>query len=72
MDFLNYIPDRVSLNRVLVSFDVTSLYTNIPLDLGIKAVIFWLEKNQADIPTWFPSWYRIWIKISARKQSHLF
>ena len=54
MDFLNYIPDRVPLNTILVSFDVTSLYTNIPHDLGIQAVTFWLEKYQAEIPTRFP------------------
>ena len=54
MDFLNYIPENVPLNTILVSFDVTSLYTNIPHDLGIQAVTFWLEKFQAEIPIRFP------------------
>ncbi|KAK3098881.1 hypothetical protein FSP39_023944 [Pinctada imbricata] len=54
MDFLNYIPESVPQNTILVSFDVTSLYTNIPHDLGIEAVTFWLEKFQNEIPTRFP------------------
>ena len=54
MDFLIYIPEEVPVNTILVSFDVTSLYTIIPHDLGIQAVTFWLEKYIAEIPTRFP------------------
>ncbi|VDI57594.1 Hypothetical predicted protein [Mytilus galloprovincialis] len=50
MDFLNYIPDRVPLDTILVSFDVISLYTNIPHELGLKAVQYWLEKYLDEIP----------------------
>ena len=38
LDFLNYIPTRVSKETILMSFDVTSLYTNIPHNLGIEAI----------------------------------
>ena len=29
---------------ILVSFDVTSLYSNIPLDLGLTAIKCWIDK----------------------------
>ena len=44
LDFLKYIPEKVQENTLLVSFDVISLYTNIPHDLGLEAVQFWIEK----------------------------
>ncbi|XP_062601156.1 uncharacterized protein LOC134262845 [Saccostrea cucullata] len=44
LDFLNYIPEEVQQNTILVSFDVTSLYTNILHYLGLEAVKFWMEK----------------------------
>ena len=34
MDFLNYLPDEVQEHTLIVSFDVVSLYTSIPHDLG--------------------------------------
>ncbi|XP_071122593.1 uncharacterized protein [Mytilus edulis] len=42
-DFLNHLPAEVKEDAILVSFDVTSLYTNIPHKLGLDAVKFWLE-----------------------------
>ena len=44
LDFLKYIPEKVQENTLLVSFDVISLYMNIPHDLGLEAVQFWIEK----------------------------
>ena len=44
IDFLQYIPKRISEDTILVSFDVTSLYTNISYELGVEAITFWLEK----------------------------
>ena len=38
MDFLNYLPDEVEEYTLLVSFDVVSLYTSIPHDLGLTAI----------------------------------
>lgn len=49
MDFLNYISEKVQETTLLVSFDVTSLYTNIPYDLGLEAVKVWIEKYPTDI-----------------------
>lgn len=35
IDFLKYIPDEVESETILVSFDVVSLYTSIPHELGL-------------------------------------
>ena len=43
-DFLNNLPDNVQPDTILASFDIEALYSNIPHDLGIEAVQYWLEK----------------------------
>ena len=42
--FLNFIPKMVSEHTQLVSFEIVSLYSNIPHDLGLEAISFWLDK----------------------------
>ena len=49
IDFLNCLPDRVDAGSKLVTFDVINLYTNIPHNLGLEAVAFWLEKASGKI-----------------------
>lgn len=49
LDFLNQIPEEVDENTILVSFDVVSLYTNIPHDLGIQAIEYWLDNYNASL-----------------------
>ena len=44
IDFLHHLPESTEKGTKLVTFDVTSLYTNIPHDLGENAVRHWLEK----------------------------
>lgn len=44
IDFLQYIPEKVPTDSYLISFDVTSLYTNISHQLGVKAISYWLDK----------------------------
>ena len=46
MDFLKYIPSEIPENTILTSFDVTSLYTNIPHDLGLCAVKYWIQEKR--------------------------
>ena len=53
LDFLNHIPETVTEDTLLVSFDVTSLYSNIPHELGRKALDFWLTKFSDDIDSRF-------------------
>ncbi len=43
-DFLNALPQSVPPDTLLVSFDVESLYSNIPHTLGLEAVKYWLGK----------------------------
>ncbi|MCG7874810.1 MAG: GIY-YIG nuclease family protein [Candidatus Thiodiazotropha endolucinida] len=42
--FLNSIPKKVSENTRLISFDIVSLYSNIPHGLGLEAISFWLDR----------------------------
>ena len=38
-DFLSKLPTSTNPDTLLVSFDVVNLYTNIPHDLGIEAIL---------------------------------
>lgn len=44
VDFLNTIPEKINPQSILVSFDVTNLYSNIPHDLGLTAIEHWIDK----------------------------
>lgn len=50
MDFLSHIPKTVENNSPLVSFDVTSLFMNIPNNKGPEAISVLMNKqgNQTD------------------------
>ena len=50
MDFLNYLPDEVKEDILLVSFDVVSLYTSIPHDLGLTAIEYWIDNYTTILP----------------------
>lgn len=45
VDFLSYIPESVDPKTILVSFDVTGLYTNIPHILGQEAIHYWIDRH---------------------------
>ena len=45
IDFLTKIPRETDEKKVLATFDITSMYTNINNDLGYEAIRFWLEKH---------------------------
>lgn len=49
-DFLQKLPTRISQESILVSFDVESLYSNIPHDLGLEAISFWINKYPDELP----------------------
>ena len=48
-DFLNNLPKEAQPNTLLASFDIEALYSNIPHDLGIGAVKYWLEKYPEEL-----------------------
>ena len=54
VDFLNNLPTKVEKNTDLVTFDITSMYTNINNDLGIEAISHWLEEDPNAIPRRIP------------------
>ena len=43
-DLLKKCKRNLTKNSKLVSFDVTRLYTNIPHDVRLKAIEYWLDK----------------------------
>ena len=54
-DFLSRVPRSVDYECELVSWDIVSLYTSIPHDLGIEALRYWLAKHTELIPPRFSS-----------------
>ena len=49
-DFLSKLPTSRNPDTLLVSFDVVNLYTNIPHDLGIEAIEYWLRTFPQELP----------------------
>ena len=43
-DFLNNLPNTIPKDTILASFDIESLYSNVPHNLGLEAVKYWIEK----------------------------
>ena len=56
-DFLNNLPTTVSTNTILASFDIESLYSNIPHDLGIEAVNYWIDKYPGTLHLRFSKYF---------------
>ena len=52
--FLNFVPDEIPEDSLLCTFDVVSLYSNIPHSLGIEAITYWIEKYPGVIPHRIP------------------
>ena len=44
LDFLSHLPTNVNQNTLLVSFDVTNLYTSNSHSLGLEETEVWLDK----------------------------
>lgn len=43
LDFLRYLPDRITPSDKLVTMDVTNLYTNITSTLGLEELNYWIN-----------------------------
>ena len=49
LDFLNKYPRNGYEHTEIVTFDVISLYTSIPLEFGLEAIDYFLTKYQEDL-----------------------
>ena len=73
IDFLSLLPSEVKPNSKLVTFDVVSLYTNIPHDLGITAVNFWLDKATNVVDSRFNRDFIVkWLEIILKRNVFYF
>ena len=44
IDFLTKMSRKADSKKLFITFDISSMYTNIDNDLGMEAIQFWLEK----------------------------
>ena len=52
--FLEMLPKSIDFDSTFVTFDVTSLYTNIPKELGLEALSFWIDRFPESLTeSWF-------------------
>ena len=49
IDFLQQIPEEIDKNSLFISFDVVSLHTSFPHELGLTAVKYWLNNYKGSI-----------------------
>ena len=52
-DFLRFLPQEIEFDCTLYSCDIVSLYTSIPIELGLTAIKFWIQSKQHLIPQRF-------------------
>ena len=52
-DVLRFLPSSLNLDSVLYLCDIESLYTSIPIDLGIEAIDYWITRKRNLIPERF-------------------
>ena len=50
IDFLNKVQKNTTESKVLLTLDVTNMYTNIDNNIGREAIKFWLNNNPECIP----------------------
>ena len=43
-DFLTHLPEKLPFESVFVTYDVNSLYTNIPHEEGLKSIEYWIDE----------------------------
>ena len=52
--FLEMLPKSIDFDSTFVTFDVTSLYINIPKELGLEALSFWIDRFPESLTeSWF-------------------
>ena len=65
--FLNKRERKVKRNALLITFDVSSLYTSIPHELGIEAITYFLENHPESIDQRFPTDFANFFSVNVRK-----
>ena len=50
IDFLNKLKTDTDEKKILATFDITSMYTNINNDLRKEVINYWLEKDPDSLP----------------------
>ena len=43
--FIKQLPKTLNYEATLYSCDIESLYTSIPIDLGLEAILYWLNNK---------------------------
>ena len=49
IDLLNHLPKHIGENDKFGTFDIVSLYNNIPLDLGIESLELWFNEHPENL-----------------------
>ena len=49
LHFLEILSRNIDFESTFVTFDVSSLYTNISHDLGLEAISYWIDKQPEDL-----------------------
>ena len=52
-DFVRRFPKKIDFDAKLLSCDIVSLYSSIPIELGLEALEYWIEKLRHVIPQRF-------------------
>ena len=68
-DYLQELPNEIDKNSILVVFDVENLYSNIPHDLGLEAIIFWINKYPNELPSRISKEFVSMIYISSKPKA---
>ena len=68
LTFLSLLQDRSSSGKIMTSFDVTSLFTNVPVDFTIK-IIFIPNFSRLEYDNFFP--YFSWLQRNPEHSYYL-
>ena len=52
-DFSRFLPSSLNFDSVLYSCDIESVYTSVPIDLGIDAIDYWIAREGNLVPERF-------------------
>ena len=59
MHFENSLQQKIDSNILVVTFDVTNQYSNIPHELGKQTISFWIDTYSETLQSRFNKWFII-------------